>query len=161
MRKKRLPTIILLVLMFVVCHANAQSILIIKKADNTQQAYNLSDIQKLTFSDTNLVVNVIDGTTPTLAKSEVKSIVFNNENSGIGEDLADETKVIVFPNPSSDFIYVETNKEEASEITIYNTQGQLVIRAKMPSGYPINISSLVAGVYVLKVENQTIKLLKK
>ena len=67
--------------------------------------------------------------------------------------------IFLSPNPSSDYILVEFEKEEASEIqfNIRNTQGQIVknehvsIKVSGILQHQINIKDLFPGTYFLEV----------
>ncbi len=50
----------------------------------------------------------------------------------------------VFPNPSSDFIHVNSNSTEA--IRVYNTAGKLMLESSVTK---INVSELADGVYII------------
>ena len=59
----------------------------------------------------------------------------------------------VYPNPSNDFLNIESNQNN-SEISIYNITGQLLIHQKMLKQKTIiDISSLIQGLYVVKLNN--------
>lgn len=68
----------------------------------------------------------------------------------------------IYPNPSSDFINVESNLEDL-EYEIFDINGKLVMKT---SGQTINLSSLSSAVYFLKITNSnnqsfTKKIIKK
>lgn len=57
-----------------------------------------------------------------------------------------ETAVYVFPNPASDFIYLNTSEKQTLAV-IYNLQGQMM--HKVPETREIDIRSLEEGIYFL------------
>lgn len=63
----------------------------------------------------------------------------------------------VYPNPSTDFISLGDAK---GWIRIYDTKGAIVLSLEAKAHERINISSLEKGIYILKNENQMIKLIK-
>jgi hypothetical protein len=71
-------------------------------------------------------------------------------NAGIVgiESIAAERKI--YPNPSDDIIYIETNDDE--QIEIYSIQGSLVLTT---SGNSIDLSDYPAGVYQVVIKNGT------
>jgi len=79
------------------------------------------------------------------------------QNTSI-EDLSFENKIIIYPNPSHDNITIENtslNKTENDIISIYNVQGQLLLKQPMQQEkIEINISGFAKGVYVLKIESE-------
>lgn len=66
--------------------------------------------------------------------------------------------ITISPNPSSDFITLGGN---SGLIRIYDMKGSLVLSHNATTNERIDISSLTNGVYVLKTDNQNIKLVKK
>jgi len=82
--------------------------------------------------------------------------------TGIEENNAEDVFVI-YPNPSSDFITIETPlNTDNSELTIYNISGQQIIKQKMNNAKTlVNIEDLRSGIYFLRVINDnTISVLK-
>ena len=70
---------------------------------------------------------------------------------------ANEMKLInVFPNPSSDFIYIDNPKQRL--VIIYNSLGKIEFSSKNEK---IDIQKLSPGLYFLKNENQFSKFIKK
>lgn len=67
----------------------------------------------------------------------------------------------VYPNPTTDVLNIETT-ESISNVIVYNIAGQKVLQANTQT---LNVSTLQAGVYVLKIETEngiaTSKFVKK
>jgi hypothetical protein len=81
--------------------------------------------------------------------------------TGNATNIADNNMikdVFVYPNPTSDFIYI-SNKEETmhSEKFIYNSMGHVVY---FGTENIINLSQLSSGIYILRVGNQNVKIIK-
>lgn len=71
----------------------------------------------------------------------------------------------IYPVPASDVIYIKTNKDFLhANYFITNQLGQIVLSGKISNeDYPINISDISEGVYVISIENkgrQTFKIIK-
>ena len=67
--------------------------------------------------------------------------------------IEDEVKEkhLLFPNPAKENIYVSNLKERVT-IKIFDISGRVIIETKYIEETPINISSLSAGVYQIKIE---------
>lgn len=82
-------------------------------------------------------------------------------NFTVGNESVEELNQIsgkVYPNPASDFIYVESNASQNSEIAIYNITGQLVKTVPVTSEKTqINISELQNGIYFYSIITNGIK----
>lgn len=97
--------------------------------------------------------------------------VRTNEITDIGSDeyyslSIDEKKLennlLVFPNPSSNYITIQFKNQEKEEIQIYNSIGQLVKEISVYDDFKIDISNFDRGIYFIKSKKyQTIKFIKK
>lgn len=60
----------------------------------------------------------------------------------------------LYPNPSSQFINIETQSENKKSIFIYDLKGQLILKTKMRGNFKrVDISELDEGIYILKLIN--------
>ena len=79
-------------------------------------------------------------------------------NTGI-ENLADDGKMNIFPNPSSDVLNIDIKwkKPERSSLTVYDITGRVCILQNLEkaehANAQIDISQLPAGTYYLKIVN--------
>ena len=92
----------------------------------------------------------------------------DNALSGVFEtttalDAALTVSVSVYPNPSSDLVYVETAEAmSGSTIVVYDLKGAAMISKTNSSEKEIlDISSLDNGIYYLRVKGEVVKLIKK
>jgi len=65
----------------------------------------------------------------------------------------------VYPNPADDFITI--NAADGATVNIYNNAGALIITLEAYSGQFIDISQLISGHYIVKVNNQTVAFIKR
>jgi hypothetical protein len=65
------------------------------------------------------------------------------------EDNLQETSILIFPNPSSDFIFIEGNFSPGSEVRIFDSIGRLVMVKTLERR--LSIQSLEVGNYILVV----------
>lgn len=107
----------------------------------------------------NYTLNVSDGAgcietvTVTVNVGACTSIL---ENIGIDELQS----LAVYPNPGKDIFTLSLKKE--GELSIYNVSGQLVYRGNFQKGInTIDLSYLCDGLYFVRSQTSTIKLLKK
>ena len=77
-------------------------------------------------------------------------------------DVKIEDKMILYPNPASDKLYLKNVNDENLNISIFSISGiQLLKITALKSSEPIDISSLPKGFFVLKINDQAIKFTKK
>jgi hypothetical protein len=79
------------------------------------------------------------------------SVAFYN---GAGIEISEETpELIVFPNPATDFIRLETESNEMTNLEIYNISGQLIATEIINSmEFSLNVSNFAKGLYLVKIQ---------
>jgi len=78
------------------------------------------------------------------------------------KDLGLATELVeVYPNPTNSIISVEGKIDQPTEYVVYSVLGEKLMEGNISeTNRAIDISNLNANVYYLKIENQTIKVLK-
>jgi hypothetical protein len=72
------------------------------------------------------------------------------------EDFAPTYEAIVFPNPTSELLNIQTSAFENVTYTLYNAQGKMVMQDKLSAEQtPIQVSQLPSGNYSLTLNNET------
>ena len=160
MKNKILLTIILLLGM-ITSEINAQS-MIIKMHDGIENTLVLNTIQKVNFSENDLVVVFKSGSNNAYDLSNVRKLEFNVTTS-VDAKIQSDTRVLhAYPNPASTFITIEGIPIEAGFISIYKTDGQPALTEPVSSTTAIiDISSLQRGLYLLNALGHTIKFIKQ
>ncbi len=60
----------------------------------------------------------------------------------------------IYPNPvTGDKVYITSTKNLEKEIEIYNVLGKAIKKTKL-RGKELDVSTLVAGIYILKIKEQ-------
>lgn len=91
----------------------------------------------------------------------IDNVIFPPTAIIMGVETSVEQNVNVYPNPATDVINVELGENE-SDIVVYNSLGQVVKRLERMSGtVQINISDLNAGMYFVKTNGMTEKVVVK
>jgi len=70
-----------------------------------------------------------------------------------------ELNVQLYPNPTSDYVYIRINKKIES-LSVYNLQGQLILSQNTNQKY-LNVSNLTKGVYLIKIKTYNQVVTKK
>lgn len=149
----------IIVFTFLAAVANAQTVsLEINKTDNSQQKIALSNLKKLTFSGSNLVLNYYTGINENIAIADIRKLNFGLI-SGIDNIAEDKNAISVYPNPATSFIAIKNLSTQNNQVTIYSVSGIMVFNSTLQSE-TIDISALKKGIYLLKVNNQVLKFSK-
>ena len=70
-----------------------------------------------------------------------------------------ESAVVIYPNPTSNILHIYTNNPNViSDVRIYSMQGALLLHVK---GNQIDVSSLSNGIYIVKVDGISRKIVKQ
>jgi len=70
----------------------------------------------------------------------------------IKDDLISKFKI--YPNPAKNYIQIESNGVKVSSIEMYNIVGEKLISEENLINHKLDVSSLSAGVYILKVNSE-------
>jgi hypothetical protein len=80
---------------------------------------------------------------------------------GINEEVQDQKSIVIYPNPSSDFIQIDNLKTEGN-YKIYNIMGVLAFEGYIGKNDQINIQTLKKGLYFIQFKNRNgIKFIKE
>jgi len=160
--KKSIPYKISLILLFAlgVINLNAQNVINIINPNGVEKIITLNTLSKITFSGTNMILNYQNGTNESMAFSTINKMLFATPT--ILNDIKIEDKMMLYPNPASDKLYLKNVNDENLNISIFSISGlQLLKITALKSSEPIDISSLPKGFFVLKINDQAIKFTKK
>jgi len=87
--------------------------------------------------------------------------VINNKEYYYYSDISSVTSILesdlkLFPNPTANYLNFVSEYNQASEITIYDTYGSLVMQKELNSGDNISVDHLVSSIYfyTIKQENK-------
>ena len=74
--------------------------------------------------------------------------------------------IICYPNPTSDFIHIETNREGSTFVQLFDIVGKKIMEnCFYDSHFQLNISYLNSSIYLLKIfqgeESSVYKIVKK
>ena len=70
-------------------------------------------------------------------------------------------KITVYPNPTTSFIYFQTESNLVNEkISIFNVSGQLVAQKQITGDNALDLSELSNGIYLIQFTNKNVKSFK-
>ena len=124
-------------------------------ADGYKTSYALVDIQRIEINatDTEASMTILDKNG--IYSAEYMKILFAESATDI-EELG-ISSVFVFPNPVSNTLYIQGVEKDAI-LEVYNLTGKSVLKNK---GTEIDVTSLNQGTYILRINNQHVKFIKK
>lgn len=162
MKKKKIFFIFpLLFLMFGFYQMKAQTGVKVNYYDDTVQEFSVAEAGRLYFNSTNFLISTDGTNTTTIPISIIRSVEFVDASELATTEVSVKDRILVYPNPATNYIRIATDTNEVIDVKIYNAQGQLAMSGKYRSNEDIDVSQLGTGVYIVKANQSTIKLLKK
>ena len=126
--------------------------------DGTEQTYNMVDADRLYFEDnTKLVIeqgaykNTVRIPLADIRKITCSETENTEENSGLALDI--------FPNPVHDMLTFRYLQGKQT-ISLYAIDGRLMKTFEASGNQSIDISELPIGLYLVKTQTQTLKMIK-
>lgn len=124
-------------------------------ADDDNTSYVLADVKRIN------VVADSNGASMTVVNKDgeefagYKKILFAETETGIDE--MEISSVYVYPNPVVNTLYIQ-GVEEGTLLEVYNLAGKTLLQEK---GVELNVTSLPSGTYILRIDQQYVKFIKK
>ena len=161
MMTRKILSVILLLLSTVAAGAAEQSEtqLVVLTKDGQKIAFALSELPKVTFTQTELCIKVSDYEYVYPLSDMVR---FTYEGVKIPSGITDiDTGEKVFSLTGDALVF--SSLPEDSELRIYSVSGMLVFNKKVEQAgeYSFSLAGLAAGTYVVNVNGSTYKILKR
>ncbi|SEM85283.1 Por secretion system C-terminal sorting domain-containing protein [Prevotella sp. ne3005] len=132
--------------------------LVVKLKNGSETAFFLKDKPQVKFEGTNLKVTSSAGDT-TFALADVLQFTYDKrDTSGINETVTEPTGVIF-----KDDVLVVSQLKVNAVVSVYGLDGILVRQWKAPHAgtFRLSLSELPSGLYLVKVDNITYKIMKR
>lgn len=147
----------LLILMVATLSVSAQHIIVIN-TDNASQAVELQKFRRMTFSGTTVNIMQTDGTIASADMSDITRIYFGDYTGVKNVDFNSGKELVSYISADE----VAVNCEAGKEIVIYNVSGTMVLKGVQNSdGGSVSIANLPKGIYLLRANGQTVKIIKR
>ena len=139
-------------------HLAAQSTqMTIHLNDGTERTYFMHESDHVYFEDNEtLVVELAPTKSDRFNLADIRKITCT-ETEGVSE--ASNASVQLFPNPSHD-AFLLRNLNERQTVYIYALDGRIMKSFETTGDQWIDISDFPIGVYLVKTEHQTLKMIK-
>mgnify|MGYP004459285477 FL=1 len=127
--------------------------------DGTPHVVQMSQVRKLKITGDDVLLLSADGTTVATHKTaDIDKIELTADVTAINTPSKVQAVTIRYNGTS----ITASGMTNGSALTVYATSGAVVAKAKARDGKAtINVSDLGAGVYVVKTDGQTLKMVKR
>ncbi|MCH4156216.1 MAG: T9SS type A sorting domain-containing protein [Muribaculaceae bacterium] len=161
---RTLKLAMLVMMLYLGCGAAAWAVdadaVLLHKTDATVASTLFSNLRKITVTGGNVVVTTTDGSSTSVAMSDLSFINFGTSSAVTKlTSMSSDGSAVVFPNPADSYIQIKGLNGTYS-ISIYGVDGALVKTTSASSEDQIDVSGLAGGLYILKVNNQAVKFRK-
>ena len=162
-------------LLFVACLPISAQHMLIEKSGNNNEIVELGKLKKITFDGTTVNIEQTDGTRSSSAMGDIGHIYFGDYTS-IDEVKPIEREFIRYMNILTEMGYsnvrgylwyiskneIAINCPAGTLITVYDVIGSQVISTRLGGdGDTINIAGLPKGIYIVKANDKTAKIIKR
>lgn len=120
---------------------------------NDEMSFEVTNISKITFDATNMVLHLADGNTQALPLSGLSKMFFTSTPSGIADVAATKSKI-----QFSDGM-LRATVAPGESLTLFNMKGEQVFSSNETGTFDLN--TLTKGVYIVKVGKETRKVINK
>jgi hypothetical protein len=136
----------------------AQKSIIMQFRDGSEIGLQLDQLQKITFSSGMLQLWSSSEILQSYKVENIQKIRFGLFSSVTSPEL--KVKLNVFPNPASDFLIIKNAPYENFTVTIFSIDGHLQKQIVTNINQPFDVSDLQSGMYLLCINQLTIKFSK-
>lgn len=131
--------------------------MVVEMTDSNNQMVKLESLRQITFNGTTVNIEQTDGTKSSTSMGNIGRIYFG-DHSSIADIYAQSGNLVEYI--SADEITI--NSEAGSTVVIYGLTGvQLLTRRIDTQGEAISIAGLPQGIYIVKANGRTTKIIKR
>lgn len=161
MIKKRISLLFLFIVVAGLTIVRGQS-LVLQLTNGTEETKDILALQKVFFSDENFNINYLNGSSDAFKITNLSKIYFHPLSSSV-TSIAGTGKVIsVYPNPAISTLNVKNAPNTEASYEIFRMDGAIIMKSQLVEGNSsIDIASLNSGLYLLKIDNQVVRFIKK
>lgn len=159
---KQLQTMALLMLFLATAYSYSQTGVVVTYYDGTSTNFPVEASGKLYFTNDDLNIKSDAGTATVISIpiSLIRKVVFDNtlDTPSFG---VNKNNLVLYPNPGSETIQIKSDLFEELNVKIYSLTGQLVDNGIYQTNQTIDVSALPKGLYLIQVNDLTLKFSKK
>ncbi len=147
----------------IACMLSAQeNRLVIKFGNGNERSLLISAVKSMTFNSSVMTLNVFnDNENGVYSTSDIRKMYFETTTEVPALINNGSNDLVVYPNPTKGLVCFKNLPEQTSTIRISTINGvQVFVGRIAPSVQSIDLSFLVKGVYLMNIDNKTVKLIK-
>ena len=131
--------------------------MVVEMTDSNNQVVKLESLQQITFDGTIVNIEQTDGTKSSTSMGDIERIYFGDLSS-IADMPAHSENLVEYLTTDE----IAINSETGSTVVIYGLTGtQLLTRRIDTQGEAVSIAGLPQGIYIVKANGRTTKIIKR
>lgn len=131
--------------------------MVVEMADSNSRVVQLENLKQITFDGITVNIEQTDGTKSSASMGNIKRIYFDDMSS-IADINAQGGDLVEYLSHDD----IAINSEAGSTVAIYSLTGaQLLTRRIDTQGEAISIAGLPQGIYIVKANGRTTKIIKR
>ncbi|MBD5254291.1 MAG: T9SS type A sorting domain-containing protein [Barnesiella sp.] len=143
-----------------VLSASADKGVVVISTDGSQYEVTLADVNRIEIGSTALTLQSKSGSGETVSYSDIDRVLIGAEVSAVQNIIAPD-EVAVWPTVTTDLLNV-TGLTAGAPVTVVDIKGATVLRTVANEGVTtLSLSQLPAGLYIVTVNTQSVKIIKK
>lgn len=158
----RVYKMILIVALLLGTAVQAQVTVTVVKTDNTTATMTLDESGELYFNSDRLEIleSTLTGNTSSWAIDDVRRVLFDGSFEAIAPTISGSGSIALYPNPTSGKFKLDGIGTEPQTVVVYSATGAKRMELTAIEGDEIDVTSLQAGIYFVRTQNHTLKLMK-
>lgn len=131
--------------------------MVVEMTDSNNQVVKLESLRQITFNGTTVNIEQTDGTKSSASMGNIERIYFGDLSS-IADINAQSGNLVEYLTADE----IAINSEAGSMVVIYGLTGtQLLTRRIETQGEAVSIAGLPQGIYIVKANGRTTKIIKR
>jgi hypothetical protein len=131
---------------------------------SSSDSYQLTDLRRITFPDTQLLVLSVDGTPANYVLSAIRKITFGEESApkpmSVSDDSAEEQVVVAYITPSGEVVV--KSEAEMLSLALYDISGKRLLHTSASdNSTSLSVTGIPSGVYLLQITTKQGIVVKK
>ena len=148
---------LLFIISFIAIAGTATAQHMVVETAGGNEVFTLENLKQITFNGTTVNIEQSNGEKSSASMGDIKRIYFDDMSS-IADVNAQGNNLVEYLSHDE----IAINSQAGSIVTIYNLTGaQLLTRRIDAQGETISIAGLPQGIYIVKAEERTTKIIKR
>lgn len=134
----------------------------IEKTDGSVLSEPIASVESIMFPANYLEMNLYQAPTESLHLSTINKITFELATGEAEYFQNSLSGMAIYPNPVNSYFVLKNLSEEPTTLKVYSMFGKLVLESEISKANPqVNVKHLAPGAYVVKINGETLKLIKQ